>query len=608
MQESGDFLVCGIIGYVGKKRAIPVIIEGLETLEYRGYDSAGLAYLNQQNELKIIKEKGNIIELRKILDFNEESNIGIGHTRWATHGIPSKVNSHPHHVGNITLVHNGIIENYEELKKHELLKDYKFISSTDTEVVCALINSLYNKKKDLLKALEEANKVLIGSYALGILLDNDLAHIYIIKKDSPLIVGIGKNENFIASDVPAILKHTKNYILLNDNDIGIISKNDFKIYNKGKIVKKEILEFEWDLEASMKNGYEHFMLKEIYEQPKVVKQIINEYIKDNELINLPDLTKYKRIDIVGCGSAYHAGLIAKHLFEEYADTEINVAIASEYRYTKNFLDKDSLLIVISQSGETADTLASLRLVKEKGIDTLAIVNVVGSSIAREAKEVLYIKAGPEIAVATTKAYTAQVLLLSLLAFKTGIDKKLITSSDKTKVINEYNSLNKIIEEILEHCDECEKIAKKIYKHEDIFFLGRKVDYAITMEGSLKLKEISYIHSESYPSGELKHGTIALINKNTPVISVITDESIALKTISNIKETKARDSYSIILSSINMDNNKECYDELISIPKVHPLIEPILPVIYLQLIAYYVAKFNGCDIDKPRNLAKSVTVE
>lgn len=263
MQESGDFLVCGIIGYVGKKRAIPVIIEGLETLEYRGYDSAGLAYLNQQNELKIIKEKGNIIELRKILDFNEESNIGIGHTRWATHGIPSKVNSHPHHVGNITLVHNGIIENYEELKKHELLKDYKFISSTDTEVVCALINSLYNKKKDLLKALEEANKVLIGSYALGILLDNDLAHIYIIKKDSPLIVGIGKNENFIASDVPAILKHTKNYILLNDNDIGIISKNDFKIYNKGKIVKKEILEFEWDLEASMKNGYEHFMLKEI---------------------------------------------------------------------------------------------------------------------------------------------------------------------------------------------------------------------------------------------------------------------------------------------------------------------------------------------------------
>ena len=608
MEESGDFLVCGIIGYVGKKRAIPVIIDGLETLEYRGYDSAGLAYLNQQKELKIIKEKGKIAELKKVLDLNKESDLGIGHTRWATHGEPSKTNSHPHHVGNITLVHNGIIENYEELKKLDLLKDYKFKSLTDTEVACALISGLYNKKKDILKSLEEAEKLLVGSYALAILLENDLDHIYVMKKDSPLIVGIGKNENFVASDVPAILKHTKHYILLNDHDIGIISKDDFKIYNKGKLVKKEILEFEWNLEASMKNGYEHFMLKEIFEQPLVVKQTINEYIKDNELVNLPDLTKYKRIDIVGCGSAFHTGLIAKYLFEKYANTEINVAIASEYRYTKNFLDKDSLLIVISQSGETADTLASLRLVKEKGVDTLAIVNVVGSSIAREAKEVLYIKAGPEIAVATTKAYTAQVLLLSLLAFKTSVDKKLISLEEKTKIIKEYNSLNKKITKILQNIEVCQKIAKKIYKHNDIFFLGRKIDYAITMEGSLKLKEISYLHSESYPSGELKHGTIALINKNTPVISVITDESIALKTINNIKETKARDSYSIVISSIDMKYNKECYDELISIPKVHALTQSILPIIYLQLIAYYVAKNNNCDIDKPKNLAKSVTVE
>lgn len=607
-QESGDFLVCGIIGYAGKKRAIPVIIEGLETLEYRGYDSAGLAYLNQQNELKIIKEKGKIAELKKILKLKEISDLGIGHTRWATHGEPSKTNSHPHHVGSITLVHNGIIENYEELKKHDLLKECKFKSSTDTEVACALINGLYNKKKDILKSLEEAEKLLVGSYALAIILENDLDHIYIMKKDSPLIVGIGNKENFVASDVPAIIKYTKHYILLNDHDIGIISKDDFKIYNKGKLVKKEILEFEWDLEASMKNGYEHFMLKEIFEQPEVVKKTISAYIKDNDLVNLPDLTRYKRIDIVGCGSAFHTGLVAKYLFEEYANTEINVAIASEYRYTKNFLDKDGLLIVISQSGETADTLASLRLVKEKNVDTLAIVNVVGSSIAREAKEVLYIKAGPEIAVATTKAYTAQVLLLSLLAFKTSVDKKLISLEEKTKIIKEYNSLNKKISKILQDIEVCQKIAKKIYNHNNIFFLGRKIDYAITMEGSLKLKEISYLHSESYPSGELKHGTIALINKDTPVISVITDESIALKTISNIKETKARDSYSIVISSVDMKHNRECYDELIIIPKVHALTQPILPIIYLQLIAYYVAKNNNCDIDKPKNLAKSVTVE
>lgn len=600
--------MCGIIGYIGKKKAIPVIIDGLETLEYRGYDSSGIAYYNKKKELKIIKEQGKIAILKNILNLNEESNLGIGHTRWATHGEPSKLNSHPHHVGNITLVHNGIIENYEELKKHQLLKNYKFISKTDTEVACAIINSLYNENQDILKSLEESQKLLMGSYALAIIVNNDFEHLYVMKKDSPLIIGVGNKENYVASDVPAILKYTKKYILLNEGDIGIVSNKNIKVYNQKKLVKKKILEFEWDLEASMKNGYEHFMLKEIFEQPKVIKQTIKEYINDYDFINLPDLTKYNRIDIVACGSAYHTGLIAKYWFEEYCNMEINVDIASEYRYKKNFLDKKCLLIVISQSGETADTLASLRLVKEKKIDTLAIVNVVGSSIAREAKNVLYIKAGPEIAVATTKAYSAQVLLLSILAFKTSVDKKIINIKEKERIINDYHNLSLYIQDILSNTKICELIAKKIFKANDIFFLGRKIDYAIVMEGSLKLKEISYIHSEAYPSGELKHGSIALINKKTPVISVITDENIALKTISNIKETKARGAYSIVLSSLNMDNNKECYDDLIKIEHIHSLVEPILPIIYLQLISYYIAKLNKRDIDKPKNLAKSVTVE
>jgi len=600
--------MCGIIGYIGKKKAIPVIIDGLETLEYRGYDSSGIAYYNKKKELKIIKEQGKIAILKNILNLNEESNLGIGHTRWATHGQPSRINSHPHNVGNITLVHNGIIENYEELKKHPLVKNYKFISKTDTEVACAIINSLYNENQDILKSLEESQKLLMGSYALAIIVNNDFEHLYVMKKDSPLIIGVGNKENYVASDVPAILKYTKKYILLNEGDIGIVSNKNIKVYNQKKLVKKKILEFEWDLEAGMKNGYEHFMLKEIFEQPKVIEQTIKEYINDYDFINLPDLTKYNRIDIVACGSAYLTGLIAKYWFEEYCNMEINVDIASEYRYKKNFLDKKCLLIVISQSGETADTLASLRLVKEKKIDTLAIVNVVGSSIAREAKNVLYIKAGPEIAVATTKAYSAQALLLSILAFKTSVDKKIINIKEKEQIINDYHNLSLYIQDILSNTKICESIAKKIFKANDIFFLGRKIDYAIVMEGSLKLKEISYIHSEAYPSGELKHGSIALINKKTPVISVITDENIALKTISNIKETKARGAYSIVLSSLNMDNNKECYDDLIKIEHIHSLVEPILPIIYLQLISYYIAKLNKRDIDKPKNLAKSVTVE
>lgn len=600
--------MCGIVGYIGKNNAIKVIIDGLEALEYRGYDSAGIAYFDKENNLKIFKEPGKIENLKKTLNLNEESNLGIGHTRWATHGEPSKINSHPHHVGSITLVHNGIIENYEELKKNKLLSNYKFISKTDTEVACALINALYNKENDIIKALKKAQEMIIGTYAFGILVSGDNNHIYGMRKDAPLIIGVNNNENYLASDVPAILKYTKKYIILENEDIAILSTNDIKVFNKDKEIKKAINTFEFDIETGMKNGYEHFMLKEIHEQPEVLDRVIKEYVKDGKFVGLPDITKYHRIDIVACGSAYHVGMIAKELFEEYADTEVNVYIASEYRYKKNYLDRHGLLIVISQSGETADTLASLRIVKERRIDTLAIVNVVGSSIAREAKEVLYVKAGPEIAVATTKAYTAQVMVLSLLAFKTAFERKLIKKEEKEKMLNEFYQIKEIINEELNNEPKCEYLASKIHDKDDIFFLGRKIDYAIVMEGSLKLKEISYLHSEAYASGELKHGSIALIKQDTPVISSITDDSIYLKTISNIKETKARGSYSLVLSSLDLKDNNDAYDDIIKIKKVNSFIEPILPIIYLQLLAYYVAKLNGCDIDKPKNLAKSVTVE
>ena len=599
--------MCGIVGYVGKKNAIKVIISGLETLEYRGYDSAGIAYRNINNELKIVKESGKIVNLREKLDFNEDAHLGIGHTRWATHGEPNKVNSHPHKVGDITLVHNGIIENYEALKKSDLLSGYTFESETDTEVACALIDALYKKDKDILKALIEAQKILIGSYAFGVLVNGD-DKLYAMRKDSPLIVGIGNEGNFIASDVPAILAYTNRYYLLDNNDIAVIDDKNISVYADGKEKKMEEQVFEYDIETALKGGCDHFMLKEIYEQPEVLDKTIHEYLKDGVFRGLPDLTRYNRIDIVACGSAYNVGCISKFIFEDYADAEVNTYIASEYRYKKNFLDDKSLLIVISQSGETADTLASLRLVKEKGVDTLAIVNVVGSSIAREAKEVLYIKAGPEIAVATTKAFTAQCALLSLLAFKMASDKKLLSDEDREKITNSFYTIGDDADNLLNNASSSKKIAEKIYTSDDIYFLGRKVDFAIALEGCLKLKEISYIHSEAYQSGELKHGSIALISKDTPVISIITDDDIALKTLSNIKETKARGSYSIVLSSVDDEHMKEAADEFVEIRKTSSFVMPILPVIYLQLVAYYVAKLNGCDIDKPRNLAKSVTVE
>lgn len=592
--------MCGIIGYIGKDKCIPNIISGLESLEYRGYDSSGIAYM-LNDKIKIEKEVGKIENLKKIINIDEESYLGIGHTRWATHGKPCKVNSHPHQSGKVTLVHNGIIENYEELKKK--LKDYNYISETDSEVVAALIDYLYKQEKDMIKVLNNLKDYLIGSYALGILIEND-DKLYAIRKNSPLIIGVSKNGNFIASDVPAILKYTNKYYLLDNDEYVILEKDKVTIYNNGKIVKKELLTFEGSMDSAMKNGYDHFMLKEIYEQKEVITKTIKKYLDINNLNELLNgLEDYTGIDIIGCGSSYHVGLASKSLITKYGKIPVNVEIASEYRYTEHFYTKNHLVILISQSGETADSLAVLRQVKEKNIATLAIVNVVGSSIARESDKVIYTKAGPEISVATTKAYSCQFIILSLIAFYLGLKNNLLKEED----IKVYYDLEKEIAKILEVTSDTEEVANMIHDKKDIFYLGRKIDYSLCMEASLKLKEISYLHSEAYAAGELKHGTISLIEENTPVISIITDDSIALKTLSNVKEVCARDAMSIIISNQKIED-KNVYQKLILVSKVSEFIEPLLVIIKCQLIAYYVAKMNGCDIDKPRNLAKSVTVE
>lgn len=597
--------MCGIVGYVGKnKKCLPVVISGLEALEYRGYDSAGIAYV-KDNEIKIVKEKGKIINLKEKLDLNEESNLGIGHTRWATHGKPTKENSHPHHVGRITVVHNGIIENYLELRDELIKMGYNFISETDTEVACALIDSLY--KDNILEAITQAITKMRGSFALGILVDGD-DNLYATRLTSPLIIGVCDNENYIASDVPAILKYTNKYILLDDYDIAKITDSNITIYNDLKEVNRETLTFSGSMEMGMKNGYEHFMLKEIHEQDKVIKNTIGYYFDgtiDSIITNLPDLTKYNKIDIVACGSAYHTGLVGKSLIEKFADTEVNCEVASEYRYKKSFYDNKTLVILVSQSGETADTLAALRKAKDDGIDTLAIVNVVGSSIAREAKYVLYIKAGCEIAVATTKAYTAQLAIFSLIAINLAYTKKLLKKDELNEIIKEINNLPNIINKTLKNTDYID-IAKKIYKRDDIFFIGRGIDYALSMEGSLKLKEISYINSMAYAAGELKHGTISLIEDGTPVIAISTDKDLTEKTVSNIKEVKARDAYTLFVTNNYIEG--DFYDDIIVVDKIHELLQPIITIIPLQLLSYEVARLNGCDIDKPRNLAKSVTVE
>ena len=582
--------MCGIIGYVGKNNALKALINGLKALEYRGYDSVGVAYF-LNDKIKIIKDKGRINELENNIDINDLPNIGIGHTRWATHGVPNKINAHPHSVGNITLVHNGIIENYLELKEELIKHDYNFKSDTDTEVACAYIDYLYKNNNDMLKTLHEIQNIFIGSYALCILINNDFNNIYITKKGNPLILGINNDEKIIASDISAIISYTKNYIILEDNDIGIINRDNYKIYNNNKLVNKEILTFDKNIDSISKDGYDHFMLKEIYEENERINNTLNHYFNNNLLSSLPDISKYKSIYIVGCGSAYNAGLIGKYYIEKYLDIPVYVELASEFRYKKLFIKENDLVIAISQSGETADTIEAVKIAKERNAKVLGIINTYQSTIARLSDEVIYINAGIEVAVATTKAYSLQVLYLILLALR------------NSNIV--INNIDKEINTIYNY--DYKKYIKHLVNTEHIFFIGRGIDYYLSVEGCLKLKEISYIHAESYAAGELKHGTISLIDKGTPVIAIITDNDIAKKTISNIKEVKARGAHVIIVASDNINIDKEIYDEIISIPYNKYLL-PILSIISIQLLSYYVAKEKKCDIDKPRNLAKSVTVE
>ena len=581
--------MCGIIGYVGEKRfSIDVIIDGLKHLEYRGYDSAGIAYV-KDNNVVIEREVGRISNLESVLK-KDTSHIGIGHTRWATHGKPTKENAHPHKVGNITLVHNGIIDNFMDLKSTLMSEGYTFKSDTDTEVAAAYIDSLYKENNDMIKSLSICVNKFLGSYAFGIINELETDVLYALRKDSPLIIGVGENENFIASDVPSILKYTNKYIDIENDEIVKITKDEVTVYDKNyNIINKEISVFEGDANLVEKNGYETYMLKEIHEEAEVIK-------KTSEASIDFDITKYDEIDIVACGSAYHAGLVGKYMIEKLCNIKVNVCIASEYQYDKHFYKGKTLVIAISQSGETADTKKCVNIANDMGVDTLGIVNVKGSSIARICKHVIYTLAGPEIAVATTKAYLAQITTLILLAVKNSKEK--INTEDLQK-------LPYYIETLINK--DYTSLANMLYTKDDIYFIGRGIDYALCMEGSLKLKEISYIHSEAYAAGELKHGTISLISEGTPVIVVATSDELYLKTISNAKEVKARGAYVILVTDKEVIN-EGVYDELISIPKVTEELRPILTIIPLQLISYEVAKLKGNDIDKPKNLAKSVTVE
>lgn len=603
--------MCGIIGYVGKNNnCVRVLIDGLEKLEYRGYDSAGIAFVKDDN-VEIIKKEGKILNLKENVDFDLKSNLGIGHTRWATHGKATKDNAHPHKVGKITIVHNGIVENYDKLKNDLKNKGYEFKSETDTEVVAALMDYVYKKEHDMLKTIRTVKEMLTGSFALGIICDDDKDTLYTLKNKSPLIIGVNDGENYIASDVPAILDKTKKHIILEDGDYAKISKDEIKLYHDGREKDYEVKEFEYDANSIDKQGYEHFMLKEMHEQPEVFKKTTSPYLTngiDSLIEKMPDFSKYGKIRIVACGSATHAGLVGKQMIEKYANLEVQVDTASEFRYAKQFLKDDELVIVVSQSGETADTLEALKIAKENGNDTLGIVNAKGSTISREAKMVLYTEAGQEIAVATTKAYSAQVALLSLIALNLSYKKELVDKKEIKEILSDCKKLPEYIEELLNKNDVYKKIAEKIKKQNDIFFIGRKVDYALAQEGSLKLKEISYTHSEAYAAGELKHGTISLIEEGTPVVAIITDDDIASKTISNVKEVKSRGANVILITNNDLQDDKELFNEKIVMPKVNSLFQPLLAVIPLQMIAYELAKLKGCSIDKPKNLAKSVTVE
>lgn len=607
--------MCGIVGYVGKKDCADVLIDSLSKLEYRGYDSAGIAVFDN-GEIKVAKEKGRLKDLVEKMkkEGKPSGHVGIGHTRWATHGEPSTVNAHPHAGGRTTIVHNGIIENYKELKEFLLSKGKTFKSDTDTEVAANLIDYYY--KDDPLEAIERATQELEGSYALGIIFKEFPDRLYAVRKESPLIVGVGKDESFIASDVTAILKYTKDYYLLETDEIAVLSNDGIEVYNvHGEKIEKELKTADWDMDAAEKCGYEHFMMKEIFEQPTAIKTTITPRITDG-MPNLEEcgitpeyLRSVKRIFVTACGTAMHAGIVGKYVIEKLARVPVIVDIASEFRYRDPIIDEGDLVIVISQSGETADSLAAMRLAKKMGAKTLAIVNAKGSSIAREADMLIYTHAGPEIAVASTKAYMVQIAVMYLLAFELAYAVGKIDEKECKRLTSVLQQTPEYIKKILENVDETQYIASNLITADSLLYIGRGLDYALSMEGSLKLKEISYIHSESYAAGELKHGTISLISDGMPVIAVATQKSLFEKTISNIKEVKARGASVVIVCRESYMPEKDVADFKFGLPDdLEDILMPMAAVVPLQLIAYYTAVLKGNDVDKPRNLAKSVTVE
>jgi glucosamine--fructose-6-phosphate aminotransferase (isomerizing) len=609
--------MCGIVGYVGEKEAASILVNGLRKLEYRGYDSAGVAIINKNGTMNLAKSKGRLANLEEKLNANPiEGSFGIGHTRWATHGQPSDLNCHPHtnKEKTISVVHNGIIENYLELRELLTSKGYEFYSETDTEVIPNLIDLYY--KGNLLEAVVEATSKVEGSYALGVMCSNEPGKVVAVRKDSPLIVGVGKGEFFIASDVPAILNYTRDVIYLNDKEFVEMTKSEINIYSKaGLKLEKEIHHVTWNADAAEKGGHEHFMIKEILEQPKALRDTMTSRVIKGKPISLDKikLTKEQienidKIYIVACGTAYNAGIIGKYAIEKMARIPVEVDIASEFRYRSPIFTDRNLLIVMSQSGETADTLAALREAKSNGVRVLAITNVVGSSVAREADDVLYTWAGPEIAVASTKAYTTQLVTMYMLGLFLAENRATMTSEEIEKIKDSMLILPEKAEEVLKQKEVLQKFAENTYMHKDMFFLGRGVDYAVAIEGSLKVKEISYIHSEAYAGGELKHGTIALIEEGTIVIALATQEDLYEKMISNVREVTTRGAKVLGITVEGNSSIEKSTSAALYIPRVENILLPVITVISLQLLAYYIAAAKGCDIDKPRNLAKSVTVE
>ncbi len=608
--------MCGIVGYIGESEAAPILLEGLSKLEYRGYDSAGMAVFDGK-KIQVQKAVGRLKVLSELTHDGTlmKGHVGIGHTRWATHGEPSQLNAHPHYntEETIAVVHNGIIENYSKLRTKLISKGYEFRSETDTEVIAQLIDYYY--KGEPIEAITKVMHRMEGSYALGIIFSDYPDKVYAVRKDSPLIVGKGKDGNLIASDVPAVLKYTRDVYFIQNEEIACLTQDEIKFYNiDGEEITKESKTIEWDVKAAEKGGYEHFMLKEMYEQPKTVRDTLNPRVKDNEVVieelgmSDEEISQLQRIHIVACGSAYHTGVTAKYVFEGMARVPVDVDLASEFRYRNPILNEKDLVIIISQSGETADSLAALRKAKEMGVPTLGIVNVVGSSIAREADKVMYTWAGPEIAVATTKAYTAQLIALYLLAIKFATVKGQISEEEKISYLADLKRLPEQIELLLSNKEKIQKFANRYIAAKDVFFIGRGIDYAISLEGSLKLKEISYIHSEAYAAGELKHGTISLIEDGTLVVAVATQADLYKKTISNMVEVKTRGAFVMGVTNEGNTDIEKAADYVMYIPQTNKYFTNSLAIIPLQLFGYYVSVGKGCDVDKPRNLAKSVTVE